>query len=122
MIADRQRLKKYGLEKFTKDIDNIEFQYLNLIYDPVFDHVVERWIYDKTSGLIEWECAICGCKILTDKNKCDVENFVCESCKESYNNKSLLIDRRIMESRTKMFKYIESKLYEELEDKLKGGK
>ena len=33
-----------------------------------------------------------------------------------------LIDRRILESRNKMFKYIEDKLYEELEDSLKRGK
>ena len=51
-----------------------------------------------------------------------VENFVCDVCKEKYNNKSPVVDRRIMYSRTKMFKYIENKLYEELEDKLKGGK
>lgn len=122
MVIDKERLKLYGLEKFRNDIENIEMQYLNLIYDPNFDHIVDRRTYDKTRGLMKWRCAICGTEILTDKNREDAENFVCEKCRELYNNGSPLIDRRIMDSRTRMFKYIESKLYEELEDSLKGGK
>ncbi len=122
MIADRDKLKSLGLERFSRYFDNIESQYLNLIYDPNFDRVVERWVYDKTAGLMEWKCAICGEPILTDKNRTDAENFVCEKCKEKYNNKNPLIDRRIMDSRTRMFRYLEDKLYEELEDVLKRGK
>lgn len=121
MIADRDKLREQGLERFSRDFDRIEEQYLNLVYDPNFDHVVERWVYDKTAGLMEWRCAICGEPILSDKNRTDVENFVCERCKERYNNKNVLIDRRIMDNRTKMFKYLENKLYEELEDNLKRG-
>ena len=122
MIADRDKLKSSGLERFSRDFDNIESQYLNLIYDPNFDRVVERWVYEKTAGMMEWKCAICGEPILSDRNRTDVENFVCEKCKERYNNKNPLVDRRIMDSRTRLFKYIEDKLYEELEDCLKGGK
>ena len=121
MIADREKLKEVGLERFSRDFDRIEEQYLNLVYDPAFDHVVERWIYDKTIGLMEWKCAICGEPILSDRNRIDVENFVCERCRERYNNKSPIVDRRIMDSRTRMFKYLENKLYEELEDNLKRG-
>lgn len=122
MIADRERLKQLGLQRFSRDFDNIESQYLNLIYDPNFNKVVERWVYEKTAGLLEWKCAICGEPILVDKSKNDVENFVCEKCKEKYNNKNQVVDRRILDSRTNLFKHIENKLYEELEDKLKRGK
>lgn len=122
MIADRERLKQLGLQRFSRDFDNIESQYLNLIYDPNFNKVVERWVYEKTAGLLEWKCAICGEPILVDKSKNDVENFVCETCKEKYNNKNQVVDRRILDSRTNLFKHIENKLYEELEDKLKRGK
>lgn len=122
MIANRDKLREQGLERFSRDFDRIEEQYLNLVYDPNFDHVVERWVYDKTVGLMEWKCAICGESILSDKNRTDVENFVCGRCREKYNNKSPLVDRRIMDSRTKMFNFIERTLYNELEDKLNGGK
>ena len=122
MIADREKLKELGLERFSRFFDDIENQYLNLIYDPYFDRVVERWVYEKTAGLVEWNCPICGTTILVDKNRTDAENYVCEKCREKYNNKSPLVDRRIMDSRTKFFKYIENKLYDELEDSLKGGK
>ena len=122
MIADRDKLKSSGLERFSRDFDNIESQYLNLIYDPNFDRVIERWVYEKTAGMMEWKCAICGEPILSDRNRTDVENFVCERCRETYNSKNALVDRRIMDSRTRMFKYIENKLYEELEDNLNGGK
>ena len=122
MIADRERLKRLGLERFSRYFDDIESQYLNLVYDPTFDRVVERWLYEKTAGMMEWKCAICGSDILVDRNRNDAENFVCESCKSKYNNKSPLVDRRILESRNRLFKYIEDKLYEELEDSLKRGK
>ena len=122
MLADRDKLNELGLRRFAKDFDNVESQYMNLIYDPIFNRVVERWIYEKTIGMMEWTCAICGKPILSDRGRSDVENFVCAICKEKYNNKSPVVDRRIMNSRTKMFKYIENKLYEELEDKLKDGK
>ena len=122
MLADRDKLKSLGLGRFSKDFDNVESQYLNLVYDPNFDRVVERWVYEKTTGLMEWTCAICSRPILVDKNRTDVENFVCEGCRDKYNNKSPVVDRRILNSRTRMFKYIEDKLYEELEDVLKRGK
>lgn len=122
MIADRERLKSLGLERFSRYFDNVESQYLNLVYDPIFDRVVEKWLYEKTAGMMEWKCAICDSDILVDRNRSDVENFVCEKCKEKYNNKSPVVDRRILNSRTKLFKYIEDRLYEELEDSLKGGK
>jgi transposase-like protein len=122
MIVDQKRIKKYGLEKYVKDIDNIENQYLNLIYDRNFDHVVEKWLYERTISLMPWKCAICGNEILVDKKRGDVENFVCDKCKEQYNNKNLMIDRRILDSRTRVFKWIEEKLYEELEDSLKVRK
>ena len=122
MIADRERLKSLGLERFSRYFDDIESQYLNLVYDPIFDRVVERWLYEKTAGMMEWKCAICGESILVDRGRNDAENIVCARCREKYNNKSPLIDRRILESRNKMFKYIEDKLYEELEDSLKRGK
>jgi DNA-directed RNA polymerase subunit RPC12/RpoP len=122
MLADRNKLDKLGLRRFSKDFDNIESQYLNLIYDPVFDRVIDRWTYEKTIGMMEWTCAICGKTILTDKSRSDVENFVCEKCREKYNNKSPIVDRRIMDSRTRLYKYIENKLYEELEDVLKQGR
>ena len=122
MNADREKLKELGLSRFSRDFDNVETQYLNLIYDPVTKKVIDRFEYERNIGMMEWKCAICGKPILSDKGRTDVENFVCEGCKEKHNNKSPLVDRRIMESRTKMFKYIEDKLYEELEDNLNGGK
>lgn len=122
MIVNQERVKKYGMEKYIKDIDNIENQYLNLIYDSNFDRVVEKWLYERTAGLMPWKCAICGNEILVDKKREDVENFVCDKCKEHYNNKNLMVDRRILDSRTRMFKWVEEKLYEELEDSLKVRK
>ena len=122
MIADRERLKRFGLERFARDLDRVEEQYLNLVYDPNFDRVVERWVYDKTAGLMEWKCAICGETILADRYRIDPENYVCERCRERYNNKSPVVDARILVSRNRMFKHLENKLYEELEDRLNGGK
>ena len=82
MIANREKLKAAGLDRFLRDFDNIESQYLNLIYDYNFNRVVERWVFEKTAGMMEWKCAICGDPILSDKNRSDSENFVCERCKE----------------------------------------
>ena len=56
--------------------------------------------------------------VLADKKRNDVENFVCNRCKEYHNNKNEIIDHRILDSRTKMYKTIEDRLYEELEDNL----
>lgn len=107
------------LQKFKKTIiQRIENQELELIFDPLFKCVCDRVTYESNRNLIEWECAICGKKILTDKRRNDSENFVCEQCKELYNNESLVIDRRILDSRTKMFKMMENTIYDELETKL----
>ena len=122
MLADRDKLNELGLRRFAKDFDNVESQYLNLIYDPVHSRVVGEGVYEKTINLMDWTCAICGSPILVDKSRNDVENFVCEKCREKYNNKSPIVDIRILTSRTRMFKYMEDKLYEQLEYKLRGVK
>ena len=107
-------IKELELEKFKKTIiQRVENQELDLVFDPLFGVICDR-----VKGIIEWQCAICGEKILTDKRRNDVENFVCERCKEVYNNNSATVDRRILESRTKMFKMMEDTLYDELETKL----
>lgn len=116
------RVKDFGLDVFVKDIQNIEYQYLNLIYHPLFDKVCGRDEYERTKELIEWNCAICGEKILTNKRRTDVENFVCDKCKESHNNKKKMVDFRILSSRTKMYKMLEDNLYKELEDNLNKGR
>ena len=122
MTADRKRLKELGLEMFSGYFDNVESQYLNLIQDPVTGKIMDRKSYEKGSSMMEWRCAICGDDIMSDRGRTDAENFVCERCSERYNNSSPLIDRRIMDSRTKFFKCIEDRLYDILEDRLNGGK
>lgn len=114
-------MDKFGLDigQFGKVIDNIENRYLNLIYNPYFDLVCTREEFDRTRDYMEWKCAICGKKILTNWRRYDVENFVCDSCKEVHNNKNQSIDPRILNSRTKMFNMITDRIYQELEDNLK---
>lgn len=115
-------IRKLELENFGDYINYTENQYLNLIYHPLFDKVVTRDEYDRSRELMEWECAICGKKIFINRRKYDVENFVCEKCKETHNNKNTSIDIRILNSRTKLYKYLEERLYQELEDSLNKGK
>lgn len=111
-------IKKLELERFEKDIENFESRYLNLIYHPLFNKVCTREEYDKTREMMEWSCAICNSRILLSKRKYDVENFVCETCKKEHNNKNVIIDRRILDSRTKLYKHLENNLYQQLEDSL----
>ena len=112
-------IEELELQKFKKTIiQRIENQELELIFDRLLNCVCDRVAYEKNRGLMEWECAICGAKILTDKRRNDVENFVCANCKELYNNESAVVDRRILESRNKMFKMLENTIYEELETRL----
>ena len=117
-MVDVDKMNELGLQSYQKQLDYIENQYLNLIYNRLLDVIQERWEYEKTINLIEWKRAICGEKILADKKRNDVENFVCNRCKEYHNNKNEIIDHRILDSRTKMYKTIEDRLYEELEDNL----
>jgi DNA-directed RNA polymerase subunit M/transcription elongation factor TFIIS len=91
---------------------------LDLIYDPFFKCVCERYEYEKHIGCMEWKCAICGNSIIIDRRKNDPENFVCEFCKESYNNKNPNVDRRILESRNEMYKELVKRIYDEFEDSL----
>lgn len=121
-MLNKELIKKLELESFTRDLNNIENQYLNLIYHPLLDKICTRNEYDSTRELMEWTCAICGVKILSHKRKYDVENFVCKTCQKEHNNKNKIIDIRILNSRTRMYKYLEDKLYQELEDVLYKGK
>ena len=87
-MVDVDKMNELGLQSYQKQLDYIENQYLNLIYNRLLDVIQERWEYEKTINLIEWKCAICGEKILADKKRNDVENFVCNRCKEYHNNKN----------------------------------
>ena len=112
-------IEELELKKFKKTlIQRVENQELDLIFDHLFNCICDREKKKKNRSLIEWKCAICGDKIFTDKRRNDVENFVCDKCKELYNNNNVSIDRRILDSRTKMFKMMEDTLYNELETKL----
>ena len=121
-MLKHELMKKYELELFLSDINNIESQYLNLIYHPLFDKVCTRSEWDSTKDLMEWTCAICNTKILINKRRYDIENFVCETCKKEHNKKSTFVDNRILKSRTKLYKVLEERLYQELEDVLNKGK
>ena len=121
-MINHDLVKELELEEYISDLQNIENQYLNLIYNPMFDIVMTRDEYDKVKDLIEWTCAICHKEILINKRRYDVENFVCDKCVKEHNNKNRSIDIRILNSRTKLYKEIEDRLYKELEDNLCKGK
>lgn len=112
-------IEELELQKFKKTIiQRIENQELDLVLDPLFNCVCDRVTYERNRNLMEWECAICGAKIIVSKIRNDVENFVCANCKELYNNENPIVDRRILDSRTKMFKLMEDTIYNELETRL----
>ena len=117
MEIDKNMMEIFELQKFKDDLKNIENQYLDLIYDPFFKCVCERYLYEKHIGCMEWKCAICGSDIIIDRRKNDPENFVCEFCKESY-NKNSNVDRRILESRNEMYKELVKRIYDEFEDSI----
>ena len=118
-MIDIEKAKELELTGFKKELERIESQTLDLIYDPLFDCICTHSEWLARQNIIPWKCAICGDEILLDKNRNDVENFVCDRCKIAHNNKNQVIDKRIVESRTRMFKYLEEQLYDELEDKKK---
>lgn len=112
-------IEELELQKFKKTIiQRIENQELDLVLDPLFNCICDRVAYEKNRNLMEWECAICGKRIIVSKIRNDVENFVCANCRELYNNDSPMVDKRILDSRTMMYKTIENKLYDELETRL----
>ena len=92
---DNDIVRKFELELYLSDINKIENQYLNLIYHPLFDKICTRDEYDRTREMMKWTCAICHKPILIHKRKYDVENFVCDTCKKEYNNKSMLDSNRV---------------------------
>jgi hypothetical protein len=118
MEIDVGKMKSLELGEFQDCLKNIENQYLDLIYDPFFKCVCERYIYERHIGCMEWKCAICGSDIIIDRRKNDPENFVCGCCKETYNNKNPNVDRRILESRNEMYKELIKRIYDEFEDSL----
>ena len=116
MNIDIHKSEELELGEFKTDLERIENQTLDLIYDPLLDCVCTRAEWLSRKGLIPWKCAICGCDIMTDTSRDDVENFVCERCKVAHNNSNQMIDKRIVISRTNMYKHIEDCCYDELED------
>lgn len=112
-------IEELELQKFKKTIiQRIENQELDLVLDPLFNCICDRVTYEKNRNLMEWECAICGAKIIVSKIRNDIENFVCVNCREAHNNKNTVVDRRILDSRTRMFKLMEDNIYNELETRL----
>lgn len=118
MEIDKNVMELLDLCSFKDDLKNIENQNLDLIYDPFFKCVCERYVFEKHIGCMEWKCAICGKDIIIDRRKNDIENFVCGSCKETYNSKNPNVDRRILESRNEMYNELVKRIYDEFEDSL----
>ena len=69
MEIDVGKMKSLELGEFQDCLKNIENQYLDLIYDPFFKCVCERYIYERHIGCMEWKCAICGSDIIIDRRK-----------------------------------------------------
>ena len=69
MEVDKNKMEILDLNQFKDDLNNIENQYLDLIYDPFFKCVCERCVYEKHIGCMEWKCAICGNDIIIDREK-----------------------------------------------------
>jgi predicted RNA-binding Zn-ribbon protein involved in translation (DUF1610 family) len=111
-------IDRLELRRFRKVITQIERQELDIVLDPLTQRVCDRVTYERNLNLFEWECAVCGRKILADRRRNDAENFVCEECGKVYNNASAAVDRRILDSRTRMFRMMEERLYDELESRL----
>lgn len=118
MDINRQKADELELTGFQKDLERIENQTLDLIYDPLLDCVCTRAEWLSRKGMIPWKCAICGSDIMTDTSRDDVENFVCDRCRVAHNNSNQMIDSRIVMSRTRMYRYLEESYYDELEDML----
>ena len=53
MEIDKDMMEALGLDSFKCDLKNIENQYLDLIYDPFFKCVCERYVYEKHIGCME---------------------------------------------------------------------
>lgn len=111
-------ISELNLEPFIKDIGFVENRNLDLIFDEKFDEVCTYDEYKKHLGMISWKCAICGKDILIDTNRDDVENFVCDECKKLHNNKNIIIDMRILNARTDMYKRMIDDIYIRLEEEL----
>ena len=54
----------------------------------------------RDSNLIDWNCAICNAEIVSKMDSFESENFLCEKCKESHAN-TTLVDSRIKENSIK---------------------
>ena len=53
MEISKDMMEVLELYKFKDDLKNIENQYLDLIYDPFFICVCERYVYEKHIGCVE---------------------------------------------------------------------
>ena len=50
-MVDVDKMNELGLQSYQKQLDYIENQYLNLIYNRLLDVIQERWEYEKTINL-----------------------------------------------------------------------
>lgn len=101
---------------YKKDINRIESQEIDLIFNPISNCVQTRQEYKKSLNLINSKCAICDCDIELDKTRDDIENFVCEKCQKIHNSKNKIVDERILIARNRLYKSIKENLYKELEE------
>ena len=53
MEINKDIMEVLELNKFEDDLKNIENQCLDLIYDPFFKCVCERYVYEKHIGCME---------------------------------------------------------------------
>lgn len=72
-----------------------------------YDEVIEQ------SNLIKWNCAICNIEIESKIAEFDINNFVCNDCRDSHNSDNSKIDPRIVDSSFEFHKMCRKKLIKE---------
>jgi hypothetical protein len=79
--------------------------HLKLYYNPYTEQISSYDEILEDAKMLNWKCSVCRCDIKSEMSNFEIDNFLCDTCKQSHGKPSDIIDDRILESSIQFRKY-----------------
>lgn len=78
------------------------------IYDKLSKNVITYdELINENAYHIKYKCIVCGRPIISNINRIDTDNLVCNKCHKAYNNASTKYDKKIAKAKNRFLRFVD---------------